>query len=417
MRSTDPRCHTPQFQEYQEYCATKALGDMRLQSKTKTIPQPAFIWNDYLTETLSDRLRYTHPHPPTPPRPSQKRLEEEGEAQWDGSQVDDGEFEEGAVDDSAKGADSPRSNRLYTQEELVTLTRKIFGDENEEDDEAFWDDTDGSLWTANDHPARDEGAGVDHQDQENDTRGQSGEKANKGSKLDGLFGPTSDVCPLTPSKDGLPHSHQDKDDDQNVEIVQGVSEAAPGSAIVDTSDGVNSSTDNTPPTATPSTLPTSPESSCTVLRPSAPTQHPPPPESGFGTLSTIEDALVGNLQPGESPEAHTGANDDLSDPVSVPTTQVDPSEAEELEPRKPAVVIPSEEEPHCNKIRHIIRKRRLPEFSPTRPGIFSAITINSSDDAPLGKRKRSREDDGDECERAFSPSPIPQSDHQLPRPR
>ena len=143
------------------------------------------------------------------------------------------------------------------------------------------------------------------------------------------------------------------------------------------------------------------------LHPSPPTQHPPPLESGFGTLSTI-----GNLQPGESLEAYTGANDGL---CLCQPRQVDPSE--ELGPCKPVMVIPSEEESHCNTIRHVIRKRGLPEFSPTRPGIFSAVTINSSDDAPLGKRKRSREDDGDECERAVSPSPVPQSDHQVPRPR
>ena len=388
---------------------------MRLQSVTKATPQPAVIWNDYLTETLSDRLRHIHPRPPTPPRPSQKRLEEEGEAYWDGSQVDDGELEEGTVDDCAKGEDSPLSNRLYTQEELVILTHKIFGDEDEEDDGAFWDDTDGAPWATKDHPAMDEGAGVDHQGQENDTGGQTGEKANEESKLDGLFGPTSDVCLSIPSKDSLPCSHQDTDDDQNVEIVQGVLEAAAGSAIVNTSDGVNSSSDDTPPTTTPSTLPTSPESPCTALRPSPPTQHPPLPESGFGSLSTIGDALVGNLQLGESPEAHTGANDDLSDPVPGSTTQVDP--ADELEPSKPAVVIPNDEKPHCHTIRRVIWKKGLPEFGPTRPGFFSAVSISSSVDESLGKRKRSREDDGDECERAFSPAPVPQSDHQLPRPR
>ena len=184
------------------------------------------------------------------------------------------------------------------------------------------------------------------------------------------------------------------------------------SATIDTSDGVNSSKDDTPPTTTTtsntSTPSTSPESPRTALRPS------PPPESGFGTLSTNDDAPIGNLQPGESLEAHAGANVGRFDPVPVPTTQVDPSE--ELEPRKLAVVIPSEEEPHCSTIRHIIRKKGLPEFSPTRPGIFSAASTNSPDDASLGKRKRSRGDDGDEGERAFSPASVPQSDHQVLRP-
>ena len=86
-----------------------------------------------------------HPRPPTPPRPSQKRLgEEEREAHWDedgtdegasdstsdyeirnkeatareGSQVDDDKLKEDTAEDCPKGEDSPQSNRLYTQEEL-----------------------------------------------------------------------------------------------------------------------------------------------------------------------------------------------------------------------------------------------------------------------------------------------------------
>ena len=406
---------------------------MRLQSQTKVIPQPIVTRNDYLGGTLSDWCRHTHTHPrpPTPPRPSQKRLgEEQGEfhwgrdgnsmhfpstttndadwdedrieegagdgtsnykirnekaTTWEGSQVDDGELDEGMADDCTKGEDSPRSNRLYTQEELAILTRKIFGDEDDEVDGAFWD-ADGTPWAAIDRPAKDEGAGVDHQDQESDTGGQSGEsggQANEESKVDGLFGPTSNTCLPTWSKDGLPCPRQDEDDDQNVEVTQDVLEAAAvaSSATVDISDGVNSSNDDTLPTTntntTTSTPLTSPESPCTALRPSPSTQRSPS-ESSFGTLSTND------LQPGGQPEVHVGANVDLSDPVPVPTTQV-----EELEPCKPAVVIPGEEEPHCNTTRHIIRKKGLPEFSPTRPGIFSALIVRSSDDASLGKRKRS----------------------------
>ena len=383
---------------------------MRLQSEKKAIPQPTIICS---SETSSDRR---HPRPPTPPRPSQRRLEEEGEAHWDGSQVDDGEFDEGTADGRTEGEDSPRSTRLYTQEELVILTRKIFGDEDEEDDGEFWD-VNGASWTTIGHPAKDEGAGVDHQDQENDTGGQSGareDKATKESKLDGLFGPTSNICLSTPSKDSLPGSPQDEDDDQDVEVVQDLLEAAANSASVDTSDGVNSSTDDTPLTTTTSTPLTSPEYPRTALHPSSPTQHPPTPDSGFGTLSTIDDASIGNLQPRKLPEAHAGPDAGLSDPVPVTPTQVRPSE---LEPSKPAVAISSEEESHCNTIRRIIRKRGLPEFSPTRPGIFSAVIIRSSDEAPLGKRKRSREDDDDEGERAFSPASVSQRDHQVPRPR
>ena len=382
---------------------------MQLQSKKKAIPQPRIICN---SETSPDR---PHPRPPTPPRPSQRRLEEEGKAHWDSSQVDDGELEEGTADDCTEGEDSPRSTQLYTQEELVILTRKIFGDEDEEEDGEFWD-ADSGPWAAVSHPAKDERANVDHQDQESDTGGQPGEREGKAteSKLDGLFGPTSNVCLSTPSQDGLPRSPQDDDDDQDIEVVQDVLEAAANSATVDTSDGLNSSTDDTPLTTTTSTPLTSPEYPHTALHLSPSRQHPPLLDNGFAILSTIDDALIGNLQPGESLEAHVGANDDLFGPVPVPTTQTDPPE--ELEPCKPAVVIPSEEEPHCNTIRRIIRKKGLPDFSPTRPGIFSAVIISRSDDAPLGKRKRSREDDGDgdEGERAFSPTSV---SHQVPRPR
>ena len=440
-RSTDPRRHTPQFQAYQEDCTIRSLDDMRLESEIKAIPQPMVICNDYLSETSSDRLRHTHPHPPTPPRPSQKRLgEEEQEAHWDedgtdegasdstsdyeirnkeatareGSQVDDDKLEEDTAEDCPKGEDSPQSNRLYTQEELLIITRKIFRDEDEEDDAELWDDADEAPWATINNPGKDEGAGMDRQDQKSDAGGQSGESEGK-VKLDGLFGPTSNVSLSTSSSDGLPCSHQDEDDGQDVEVVQDVLEAVAGSASMDTSDGVNSWTDDTPPSATTSTPLTSPEFPRTALHPSPPTQHPPPPESGVRTLSTIDDASIGNLQPGELPEAHTGANGGSPDSAPVPTTQVDPSE--ELEPHKPAVVIPSEEDPNCNTIRHIIRKRHLPEFSPTRPGIFSAVIISSSDDASLGKRKRSREDDGDDGERVFSPASVSRSNHQVPRRR
>ena len=121
------------------------------------------------------------------------------------------------------------------------------------------------------------------------------------------------------------------------------------------------------------------------------------------------------MQPGESLEAHTGVNDDISDPVPVPTTQIDPPE--ELEPCKPAVVVPSEEEPQYSTIRHIIQKRGLPKFGPTRPGIFLGVIISSSDNASLGKMKQIREDDGDDGEMASSPASVPQSDYQVPRPR
>ena len=40
------------------------------------------------------------------------------------------------------------------------------------------------------------------------------------------------------------------------------------------------------------------------------------------------------------------------------------------------------------------------------------MITSSSDDASLGKRKRSREDDGDDGERVFSPASVSQSNHQ-----
>ena len=209
-RSTDPRRHTPQFREYQERCTIRALDDMQLQSKKQEIPPPAITYNDYLSDSSSNQYRHMQPRPPTP---SQKRLGEEGEVHWDGIQVDDSELE-GTADDSTKGEESSRSNRLYTQEELVVLTRKIFGDEDEEDDGQFCE-ADGATWAAIDHPAKDEGAGVDHQNQENDIEGQSGEskgKANEESRLHGLFGPTSNVSLSAPSEGGLPRSPQDEGD-------------------------------------------------------------------------------------------------------------------------------------------------------------------------------------------------------------
>jgi hypothetical protein len=465
MRSTDPRLRAPQFQEHWESWTSRALDSMRLQSNTKVVPKPTVGCGSFLGDTLSDWPRHARPSPPTPPRPSQKRLgEEKGEAHWDndgdstsippptansagwdedgsdedaddansnektrneaptareGSQVDDGELEGGMTDDRTRGDHSPQSTRRYTQEELVILTRQIFGDEDEEVDPAFWDDADRAPGPAIDHPAMHEGAGLMHQQvKESNTGGLEGEgarKADEASKSDGLFGPTSNISPSTSPQDGLPHSHQDEDDDQNAEVVQDVLEAAAGSATVDTSDSVNSSEYNTPPATTTPMLLTSPESPRTALRPSSPTQCPPSPENGFEIRSTKDDGPTGNLQPGKSLEADAGANEGHSDPMPLPANQVDPSG--ELEPCKLAVVAPSKEEPHSSTIRHIIRKKGLPEFSPTRPGIFSTLIVNSADHASIGKRKRSREDDGDEEEKAFSPASIPQGDRQILRPR
>ena len=454
-RSSDPRVHTPQFQEHRRNSTLRALENMRLHPEVKAIPQPTVTWDE--DKTSPERLR--HPRPPTPPRPSQKRSgEEEGESHWDddgnhmnappttannagwdedrtdevsddatskdkirneeatsgeGSQVDDDELKDDMADDCSKGGDSPQSTRIYTQEELAILTRKIFGDEDDDDDGAFWDDADEAHWTTIDHPATDEGASVDRQDRESDTGEQSEESEGKTSKSDGLFGHTSNFCLSTSSKDSLPRSHQDDDDGQTAEVVQGVLETVASSATVDTSGGVNSSEDDRPPTMTTPALLTSPKSPRTVLSPSLPTHRLLPPEGGIGIRLTKGGAPTGNPQPGESLEVDAEPSEGLSDRLPSPATPLDPS-AEEMEPRKRAAVAPSEEEPHCKTIRHIIRKRRLPDFSPTRPGIFSAPNTKSSDAASLGKRKRSREDDEYEGEAAAS---IPQRNHQVLRPR
>jgi hypothetical protein len=410
-RSSDPRANTLQFQEYRENSTLRALEVMRLRSETKAVPQPTVTCSDYLSKTLSERLQHAHPRPPTPPRPSQKRLvEEEEESRWDddvncmsvlptaannagwdedgidevaggatskhrirdeetaargGGQVDDDEIEEGTADDCTKGEGSPRSTRLYTQGELVILTRKIFGDEDGEDDGVFWEDTGATI----DHPAKNEGACVDQQDQRSDTGEQSEESEGKASKPDGLFGPTSNFCLSTSSKDGLPRSHQDEDDDRTAEVVQDALETAAGSATLNTSGGVSSSEDDTPPTTTASTPFTSTEAPRTALSLSTPMQCPMSPESGFGNRLTKGGAPTGDLWPGKSPEADAEPNEGLSDSLPLPASQLDPSTGE-MEPSKPAAVAPSEEEPHCNTIRRIVRKRGLPEFSPTRPGIF-----------------------------------------------
>ena len=426
-RSSDPRLHTPAFQEHRQNSTLRALEKMGLQSNTKAIPQPTVIRNGTSGEVLSERFRHAHPRPPTPPCPSQRRREShfDGDGNsvnispttnnvgWDQDGIDGGVDE---ADDGTKGGDSPRSTRLYTQEELVILRRKIFGDEEGEGDGTFWDDaddTDGAQWATLDHPEKDE------RDSMNDAGKQPEEsegKANETAESDGLFGPTSNFCLPTSSKDGLLRSHQHDDDDQTTEVVQDVLETAAGSASIHTSDGVNPLEDDIQPTTTTSMPFTSQEPPRTTLSPSPSTQLPLPLESGFGIRLTKGGTPTGNLQPGGSLEADAEPSEGLSDPLPLPATQLDPS-TEEMEPRKPAAVAPSEEEPHCNTIRRIIRKRRLPEFSPTRPGIFSALILNSSDAASLGKRKRTQDDDEYQEEAAFSSTPNPLCDRQVLRPR
>jgi hypothetical protein len=347
-----------------------ALKCMRIHKTTTPVPR-----NDHSDGTSPDTFRGAAPRPPTPPRPSQKRLgEEEALACWgdDSNENADDTAANGIIQNEEAAASSPvdgrelceavadkdkeplEQKRVRTQEERAILERMIFGNEDEELDEAFWETDEGG--------------------------------ANEASKSDGLFGSTSTTWPSTVSEDGRPRSHQ-SEEDGNSAVVQGISGAEGGSASVDTSDGVRSS-ENASPTVPTSTLPTLPEPSHTAFNPSSPKNHPTSSESGFGVRPTKDEALTGILHPVE-------VNDGRLDPVPVPITPVSPF-IEELEPCKPAVVARSEGEPQCNTMRRIVRKMGLPEFSRPLSFIFSIPAVASSDDGFLGKRKRNCEDDRDD---------------------
>ena len=484
-RSIDPRLRTPQFQKHQENLVIRALEGMRIHRGTADVPQPAIPLGEQLGGSSPPSFRFLVPRPPTPPRPSQKRLgEEEALAFWsdDSNSIDENvgdiaindkvqdeeaatsspghnrvhkqeetsapermifvhedeeldeafwesvledvarqtavahpgkhdgasateqqekdnttrwesEESEGEVDEASKSGDSDGlskavvdnrtredslvPNRVRTQEERAALERMIFGDEDEVLDEAFWE-VDGALQTAVAHSGKYDGASAtDEQERESE---ESEGEVDETSKSDGLFGATSTTFPLTASEDGHPRSHQGEEDG-NAVAVQDNPEVAAGSASVDTLDGV----ENALPTPTTSTLPTSPEPSGTAFCPSS------TPESGFGVRPTKDEAPTRILLHGGSLEADVGANDDRPDPVPVPIT---PS-VEELGPWKPAVAARSKGEPQCNSTRRVIRKMGLLESSRTRSFVFSIPPVTSSDDS-LGKRKRSREDDGDD---------------------
>ena len=323
---------------------------MRIHEGTIVAPQPS------MDGTELPSFRHPIPLPPTPPRPSQRRLEEEEAIScWsnnsnsvDGNADDaatneqiqdeeaaasspmDGDGLSKAVVDNRTREDSPVRNRVRTQEERAALEYMIFGDEDEELDEEFWE-ADGAPQMAVAHPGKYEGASAT-EEQEWESEESEGE-VDEASKSDGLFGATSTTFPSTAP---APCSHQDEEDG-NFAIVQGVPEAATDPASVDTT-----------------SCPTSPE---------APTG--------------------------------IGANEDRPDPMSVPITPVNPL-AKELEPFKPVVVARSAGAPQCNTMRRIIRKMGLPGFTRTRSSIFSIPAVTSTDDGSLGKRKRSREDDRDD---------------------
>jgi len=149
----------------------------------------------------------------------------------------------------------------------------------------------------------------------------------------------------------------------------------------DTSGGVNSSKDDPPPTTTAPTLLTSPEPPRTALSTSLPTQGLLPPESRFAVRLTKGGAPTGNLQPGESLEADAEPSEGLSDPLPSPATQLDPSTVE-MEPRKPAAVTPSEEEPHCNNI--MLSGRRVFLSLVQLDRAFSASSSTLLTPLPLG---------------------------------
>ena len=362
----------------------RAFKDMHIHEGTIEVPQPS------MDGTSLPSFRHPIPLPPTPPRPSQRRLdEEEAISCWgnDSNSVDgnaddtatneqirneeaaasspmDGDGLSKAVVDNRTREDSPAQNRVRTQEERAALEHMIFGDEDEELDEAFWE-ADGALQMAVAHPGKYEGASAT-EEQERESEESEGEA----SKSDGLFGATSTTFPSTTSE---PRSHQDERD-RNAANVQGIPEVAADSASVDTLASVENASP-TPATSTPttSTLLTLPEPARTTFDPSSPTNYPTSPEAPTGI----------------------GANEDRPDPVSVPITPVNPN-AKELEPFKPVVVARSAGAPQCNTMRRIIRKMGLPGFTQTRSSIFSIPAVTSSDDGSLGKRKRSREDDRDD---------------------
>jgi len=344
--------------------------------------------------------------------------QDEKEMAREGSSV--GGDEEDLIGGHASCAVSPGSNRAYTQEELVILTRKIFGEE----DATFWDDwddwdidVDGASRAAFGHPGEQEFSHtdmVDQQGEESDIRGESGEgEVNEGSKSDGLFGRTSNAYSSTLFDGGHPHPHQKEDEDENAAVVEDVLEAAADSATTDISDDVNLSENGTPSTAIPSTLPTSPGCPITPLHSSPPVQLPSPsPESGSGTHLSKDR----NSKPGDSLEVDVGGDGSFSDMMLVLAAQVTPPN-EVLEPRKPAVAVTNEEGLPCSTTRRMIRKKGLPEFSSTRPSIFGPQDIESSDEASTGKRKRSHEDDSDVDERASSSVSDPQGDRGVLPPR
>jgi hypothetical protein len=321
------------------------------------------------------------------------------------SEDEDGGEEEGdgEIDDSTQ-EDSPR---VYTKEEME---RKIFGEEGEEEDPAFRD-VDGTVPAAVVHPGEHKVADASAIDEESD--GESEGEVEAESKSDGPFGPPSNTISTS---DVHPRSQQEDEADENASVVEGTlevaAEPAAEPAAVDALDGVNSSENGTLSTTTTSPLPAPSRRPLNPSTSSLSAQPPSPlPERGFRARSTNDKAPTRD----SSAEADTRVSGLPPDVITVPCAQA--PAPEEVEPCKPVVVAKSEEEPTCSMIRRMVRMKRLPNFSPTRPGIFSGPTSDSPGNIPLGKRKRGGDDDGDETKMASGGSSDPLRDREglLPR--
>ena len=400
---------------------------MRLQTETETPLQLAI-------ETSPEWLRHYTPLPPTPPRRSQKLLgggsNQAGDghheppvtdgAEWCkdmiGRGTNRGEEEDeeatagegGLVDKSedTQGEDSPGSKRVYTQEELVTLTRRIFGDDEEEEDATWWDDVDGAPNVTIDHPGKQEVSHtdtVDQQSEESDIGEESGEGG--GVQVTRLFGPIFGPSSSTPRpwkelERKHPHAHE------HAEVVQNVLEPAVHSAT-----GVKSSETDKPRITIAPTLTASPECHYTPLSSFPHAQRTSlQPGSSFRIYSSKDAAPVRNPKPENSLKVDVIIDKNLFDIIPLPAaTQVTPPE---LEPCKPPVATTKEELPKCDTTSRMVRKNGLPEFSPTRPGIFSTPT---PENIPTRKRKRNCEDDEERKMASNLYEELSGSDILLPR--
>ena len=406
-RSTDPRLGAHEFQELRETWAVRALERMQLQKETETPLQ--------LPIETSPELRQLYtPLPPTPPRRSQKLLgggsNQSGDghheppvtdgAEWredmigrgtNGGEEQDEEATagEGSLGDNSEdtqGEDSPGSKRVYTQEELVILTRRIFGDDEEEEDATWWDDVDGAPNATIDHPGK-QGVShtdtVDQQGEESDIGEESGEGGGvQVTRLFGtIFGPSSSTP--RPSKElerRHPRAHE------HAEVVQDVLEPTVHSAT-----GVKSPENDKPRITITPTLTASPECHCAPLSSSTHAQRTSlRPGSSFGIFSSKAATPVRDPKPRNSPKVDVIVDRNLFGINPLPAaTQVNPPG---LEPSKRPVATTRDELPQCNTTSRMDRRNGLPEFSPTRPSVFSTPV---PENIPTRKRKRNCEDDED----------------------